>query len=415
MSSIAPIIDFDDKNYNPFLQDEEAYGDIEDIHSLLAPLRARAPVHQGDLLTLLGWTPDSNFTSTVPQFTVLGYQEVMKVDGDPETYSIDAYQANLGLTFGKTLSLLNPPAHTSIRRVFQRAFLPNIVAKWGDELVSPIVNNLIDAFWERGEGDLAEEFALKYPFQIIYRQLALPKRDIATFHKLAVTMTQTYGDMIRYGKEASRKLGTYFTNMIAERRKNPGDDLVSLLIQAEVDGERLPDEVIISFFRQLINAAGDTTYRGTGVLLIALLRNPELLERVRSDRALVAPAIEEALRWDGPVTMHMRMAARDATLGGVDIPKGSVISVCITAANRDPTVFPDPARFDIFRKRERHVGFGFGNHVCLGQHLARLEMTRALNAILDRLPNLRLNPDKPQPTIIGAYMRTPRRINVLFG
>src|ERR1700737_360514 len=132
-----------------------------------------------------------------------------------------------------------------------------------------------------------------------------------------------------------------------------------------------------------MNAAGDTTYRGTGVLPIALLRNPELLERVRSDRALVAPAIEEALRWDGPVTMHMRMAARDATLGGVDIPKGSVISVCITAANRDPTVFPDPARFDIFRKRERHVGFGFGNHVCLGQHLARLEMTRALNAILD--------------------------------
>jgi cytochrome P450 len=414
VSNLAPIVDFDDRNYNPFLRDEDAYGDIEDLHSVLAPLRERAPVHRCDLLTLLGWAPDTNFSS-MPQFTVLGYQEVLEVDGDPQTYSIDAYENNLGLTFGRTLSLLNPPEHTRIRRVFQRAFLPNIVAKWGDEIVSPTVNGLIDAFIARGGADLAEEFALKYPFQIIYRQLALPQRDIATFHKLAVTMTQTHGEMIRHGKEASRKLGTYFTNMLAERRKHPGDDLVSILVNAEVDGERIPDEVIISFFRQLINAAGDTTYRGTGALLIALLRNPAVLERVRADRSLVLAAIEETLRWDGPVTMHMRMSTRDTALAGLQIPRGSVVNVCIIAANRDPKVFPDPDRFDIDRKRARHVGFGYGSHVCVGQHLARLEMTRALNAILDRLPNLRLDPEKPQPKIIGAYMRTPRHINVLFG
>jgi cytochrome P450 len=393
MSSIAAIVDFDDKNYNPFVRDEDAYGDIEDIHSQLAPLRARAPVQRGDLLTLLGWTADSNF-SAVPQYTVFGYHEVMQCDGDSETYSIDAHESNLGQTFGRTLSLLNPPEHTRIRRVFQRAFMPNIVAKWGDDIVSPTINGLIDAFVSRGEADLAEEFALKYPFQIIYRQLALPQRDIATFHKLAVTMTQTHGDMIRHGKEASRKLGAYFTNMIAERRQHPGDDLVSHL---------------------LINAAGDTTYRGTGALLIALLRDPVLLERVRLDRTLIAPAIEEMLRWDGPVTMHMRMSTRDSTLGKVGIPKGAVINVCQMAANRDPAVFEAPDTFDIDRKRVRHLGFGFGNHVCVGQHLARLEMTRAVNAILDRLPNLRLNPSKRQPTIIGAYMRTPRQINVMFG
>jgi cytochrome P450 len=413
MSSIAPIVDFDDKTYNPFMRDEDAYGDIEDIHSLLARLRERAPVHPHDLLTLLGWSADTNY-SAIPQFTVLGYEQFIEVDADSETYSIDAYENNLGVTFGRTLSLLNPPEHTRIRRVFQRAFLPTIVAKWGDEIVSPTVNGLIDAFGARGRADLAEEFALKYPFQIIYRQLALPERDIATFHKLAVTMTQTHGEMIRHGKEASRKLGAYFTNMLAERRKNPGDDLVSVLVHAEVDGDRIPDEVIISFFRQLINAAGDTTYRGTGALLIALLRNPELLARVRADRNLVSPAIEEMLRWDGPVTMHMRMATRDAVLAGVPIPKGSVVNVCNTAANRDPKTFPDPDRFDIDRKGPRHVGFGYGSHVCVGQHLARLEMTRALNAILDRLPNLRLDPDRPGPKIIGAYMRTPRHINVLF-
>jgi cytochrome P450 len=202
--------------------------------------------------------------------------------------------------------------------------------------------------------------------------------------------------------------------MIAERRRKPGDDLVSLLVQAEVDGERIPDEVIISFFRQLINAAGDTTYRGTGAMMTGLLRNPDQLEQVRNDRRLVTQTIEEALRWDGPVTIHNREAARDVTLAGVHIPKGANVNVCIWAANHDPKVFPDPMKFDIHRKRERHFAFGYGNHMCLGQHLARLEMTRALNALLDRLPNLRLNPAKPQPRMIGVYMRTPRDINVLF-
>jgi len=416
MSSIAPIVDFDDESYDPFAMDEQAFGDLEDIHSRLAQLREQAPVQRGDLLTLLGWKMDPNFAAAaLPQFTVLGYAEVMAVDGDPETFSIDAYQLGLGLTFGKTLSLLNAPEHTRIRRVFQKAFLPNVVAKWGDQLVSPVVNGLIDAFIDRGAADLAEEFALKYPFEIIYRQLALPERDIRTFHRLAHTMTQLYGDMIRYGMEASRKLGTYFEQMIAERRAHPGDDLVSLLVHAEVDGDRIPDEVIISFFRQLINAAGDTTYRGTGTLLIALLQRPELLERVRADRALIAPAIEEMLRWDGPVTMHMRMATRDAKLAGLDVPKGSVINVCLPGANRDPKVFPDPDRFDVDRKRVRHVGFGYGSHVCVGQHLARLEMTRALNALFDRLPNLRIDPSGPRPRVVGSYMRTPRDIHVRFG
>lgn len=414
MTRIAPIVDFDEKNYNPFLADEEAYGNVEDIYSPLVPLRKEAPVHKGDLMTLLGWASDSNYTA-IPQFTVVGYDEVLAVDNDPETFSIDAYKPTIAHTFGKTLSLLNPPEHTRIRRVFQKAFLPHVVAKWGDKLVSPVVNALIDKFVARGEADLAAEFARFYPFEIIYRQLALPEHDIATFHKLAVSMTHTYGEMIRYGKEASRKIGTYFTDMIAERRKNPGDDLVSLLIQAEVDGDRIPDEVIISFFRQLINAAGDTTYRGTGALFIALLSNPDQLEEVRKDRQLVPQAIEETLRWDGPVPMHFRMATRDVTLAGVEIPKGAVISVCLAAANHDPDVFPDPGRFDIHRKRERHVAFGFGHHVCVGQHLARLEMGRALNAILDRLPNLRFNPGKPTPKTTGIYMRTPRNINVLFG
>jgi cytochrome P450 len=413
MNTLSPIVDFDDAAHNPFEIEDQAYGDREDLYTPLSALMAKSPVHQGEFLALMGSPADSNF-SDAPIYTVFGYREVLAVVNDPETFSIDAYKANLGRTFGNTLSLINQPEHSGIRKVFQKAFLPHIVTKWGDDLVSPTVNGLIDKFIDRGEADLAKQFALKYPFEIIYKQLALPERDISTFHKLAASMTQCYGDLIRHGMEASRKLGAYFNEMIAERRRNPADDLVSLLVHAEVDGERIPDDVIISFFRQLISAAGDTTYRGTGALLIALLRNPDHLEQVRQDRGLVPQAIEEALRWDGPVTVYFRAATRDTELAGVRIPKGATINVAVWAANHDITVFSDPMKFDIHRKRERHVAFGWGNHMCLGQHLARLEMTRALNAILDRLKHLRLDLNKTQPRIVGDYSRTPRDINVLF-
>jgi cytochrome P450 len=414
VNNIAPIVDFDDKTYDPFAVEEAAFGDIEDIYGPLAALRKKGPVHKGDLLTLLGWTPDPNQDPNL-QYTILGVDEVMTVSGDQELFSTEAYAHNIAQTFGRTVSVLGPPEHGRIRRVFQKAFLPHIVAKWGEELVTPVVNGLIDKFVDRGYADLAEEFALQYPFEIIYRQLALPERDIATFHKLAISMTQTRGDLIRYGIEASRKLGKYFADLIAERRKNPGADLVSSLIEAQVDGDRIPDDVLISFFRQLVNAAGDTTYRATGALLIGLLRHPHFLEEVRNNRDLIPDAIDETLRWEGPVTMYFRSAARDVELGGVHIPKGAVLNVCLSAPNHDPKLFPDPERFDIHRKKQRHFAFGYGQHVCVGQHLARIEMTRALTGVLDRLPNLRFDPAKPRAKLVGVYMRTPRDIHVRFG
>jgi cytochrome P450 len=243
----------------------------------------------------------------------------------------------------------------------------------------------------------------------------MPERDIRLFHKLAVSLTQTWGHYINYGIEANLKLGEYFTAMLAARRKTPSDDLVSMLIQTEVDGQHIADETIISFLRQLIAAAGDTTYQGTGTLLIGLLENPAQLEAVRQDRKLVEAAIEEALRWDGPMPINLRMATRDTELGGVQIEKGAILNVVLAQGNHDSQVFADTNRFDIFRPRPRHVAFGSGQHMCLGRHLARLEMTRALNALLDRLPNLRLDPNKPRPEIIGIYARVPRHVHVLFG
>jgi cytochrome P450 len=414
VTAVAGIVDFDDPTFDPFAADEAAFGDIADTYQRLERLRSQAPVHRGDVFSLMKLTPNSNLADT-KQFTVLGYKEVSEINGDPETYSNDAYQNLLGLTFGRSLTVMNPPEHARYRRIFQRAFLPGIVNRWGDTLVAPVVNALIDKFADRGHADLVTEFAMLYPFQIIYRQLELPQSDIATFHKLAVSQTLTINDLTRYGQEASAKLGAYFRRLMAERRAHPGEGLIDLLLQAEVDGEKLPEDVIVSFLRQLINAAGDTTYRSTGTMFVGLLSSPEQYAEVCADRALVANAIEETLRWDGPVVMVYRTATRATVLGGVDIPAGATLGVIVGAANRDPQVFADPDRFDIHRGRSRHFAFGYGPHVCIGQHLARLEMTRALNAIMDRLPNLRLDPDKPPPEVRGGVMRTPREVFVRFG
>jgi cytochrome P450 len=411
----AHIRDFDDPAYDPFLADELTFGDVADPYPKLADLRRKAPVHEGDYRVLMGISPDATL-GHLKHYTVVGHDEVAKVLNDPATFSNAGYKHNIGISFGRSVSTMDAPEHPRYRKIFQKAFLPNTVNKWGETLVDPVVQSLLGRFLTRGRADLVQEFTLHYPFQIIYRQLALPQEDIAIFHKLAIAQTVVSYD-IPHGTEASSKLGEYFKDLVAQRRAHPGEDLVSMLGQVEVDGEHLPEEILISFLRQLINAGGDTTYRGTSVLLTCLLRNPDQLEAVRKDRALVPQAIEEALRWDGPVLMQTRQATREVDLGGIKIPGGAVLDVCAGSANRDEKRWPDPDKFDIFRARsnnQRHFSFAAGPHVCIGQHLARVEMTRALNAILDRLPNLRLDPDMPPPDIRGSMMRVPKHLYVRF-
>jgi cytochrome P450 len=413
MSAIARIQDFDDPAYDPFVSDEAAFGTCDDPYPQLARWREQAPVHAFDYRSAMGLYPDVTMAD-LPSWLVLGYDAVEKIFLDPATYSNKTYERNLGISFGRSVSTMDAPEHPRYRKIFQKAFLPNAVSAWGESLVDPVVGSLMDAFVDRGRADLVQQFTHHYPFHIIYRQLNLPPEDVRVFHKLAIAQTVTMFDVL-HGTEASRKLGIYFKALLDERRSRPGDDLVSALAQAEVDGEHLPEEILISFLRQLVNAGGDTTYRGTSILLAGLLANPDQLDAVRKNRSLIPQAIEEALRWDGPVLVATRTPTVDVELGGVRLPAGACLSVAAGSANRDPSRFRDPDRFDIFRDRKhRHFAFASGPHVCIGQHLARIEMTRALNAILDRLPNLRLDTDMPEPRIQGIMMRVPRHIHVRF-
>lgn len=415
MSTTLQIHDFDDPTFDPFTTMDEGFGPhVRDPYPRIAELRRQAAVHKQDYRVLFGLEPDVTMAD-LPHATVLGYDAVMAVYGDPATYSSTIYERNLGVGFGRSISLMDAPEHARYRRIFQKAFLPNIVSTWGESLVTPVIHDLMGRFIDRGHVDLVREFTALYPFHIIYRQLALPQDDIAVFHKLAVALTCT-ATGVAHAMEANGKLGAYYEALTELRSAQPGDDLVSLLATAEVDGERLPKEIIVSFLRQLMNAAGDTTYRATSCLLFGLLNHPDQLGAVRRDRSLVPAAVEEALRWECPVLVGSRITTRDVTLGGVDLPAGTALDVANGSANRDETRFPDPDRFDLFRPAgARHLGFAYGPHVCIGQHLARVEMTRALDAVLDRLPNLRLDPDRPAPEIRGIMMRVPAELPVRFG
>jgi cytochrome P450 len=409
------IEDFADTAFDPFATFESAVlSDCEnDPYRRLGELRARGSVFALDYRQLLGSAADETLRE-LPKYLVLGSPQIQQVLEAPQIYSNRIFERNIGQCFGRSLSVMDAPQHTRYRRLLQKVFLPNVVASWADSLVDPVVNSLLEQFIARGQADLVREFTKHYPFQIIYRQLDLPQDDIATFHKLAVGLTCIVVD-IAHGVEASQKLGAYYALLLQERRAGNAEDLVSLLGRAELEGERLPDDVLVSFLRQLINAAGDTTYRATSSLLVGLLTHPDQLEAVRKDRSLVPAAVEEALRWEPPVTVCPRLTTGATVLGGLEIPAGSEVDAMTGAYNRDPARFVNPDRFDITRKAQRHLAFAFGPHVCIGQHLARVEMNRALNAILDRLPNLRLDPDYPAPKVVGVNMRAPQALHVRFG
>ncbi|MBV9995769.1 MAG: cytochrome P450 [Caulobacteraceae bacterium] len=405
--------DLDNHGFDPFEVERLLHGAHEDPYPLIHEPAAKGPIHKLSYRMLYTELPD--VLSDKENYLVLGYDACQEVLANPHLFANGgAFQYTIGRSFGHTLSVMDAPEHPKYRKIFQKAFLPQVVSKWGESVVEPVINDLIGAFSGRGEADLIEEFTHHYPFQVIYRQLRLQPEQAPIFHRLAIA--QLLGSIgAPEGPEASKKLGAFFEALIEARRADPEDDLVSHLATVEADGGRLPNDVLISFLRQLMNAGGDTTYRGTSVLLTGLLTHPDQFAAVAADRSLAPQAIDEALRWEGPVTSTWRYVSEDAEVAGTRIAKGAILNVVLGSANRDPAKFENPDAFNIFRERSiRHLAFASGPHVCIGQHLARVEMTRALNGLIDRLPNLRLHGSKPGPDIRGHQLRVPKHLFVEF-
>lgn len=375
-------------------------GDVRDPYPEFAQMRRESPV-----------ALKRPFEDEV--FTLFAYHDIDGVLRDPETYSSRLFGPVMGVVMGPSILQMDGYEHRSHRGVIGGAFRRQALADWESSFIEPTVQALIDRFASRGSAELVRELTLHYPIQVIAKILGVPVEEYKTFARLSIELISIAVDFER-GMKASQDLRTYLEGIVAARRKEPQDDLISMLVQAEIDGHPLPDDEIYGFLRLLLPAGAETTQRLLGTLMLALLSNPEQLEAVRGDRKLISSAIEEALRWESPVQFTSRENVRDVTIGGVDIPEGSHISLAIGSGNHDETVFEDPERFDIFRDGPPHLAFGEGPHRCLGEHLARLETTVALNALIDRLPDIRLDPGDKDPHVHGNAFRSPNCVPVTF-
>ena len=381
---------------------------VENVHQRLAEAREAHSVMLGN-----PFAETDGQSAGVAGVTVLGYDECHAVLTDPEAFSSSVYDQIMGPVMGRTLLQLQGAEHRASRALVSPSFRVKLLERWRTELVQVVVDELIDRFAARGRAELVREFTFAFPVQVIARLMGLPRQDYVRFQRLSIELLNVVYDW-DCGVAASATLKDYFGQILAERRRVPRDDLISTLAQSEIDGVGLTDEEIFAFLLLILPAGVETTYRASGNLLVALLRQPALLEAVRADRDLLRGAIEEALRWEPPISTVVRVATRDCELGGVAIGAGTNVGVSVAAANRDPKRYPDPDRFDPTRTNIAHLTFGAGPHVCLGMHLARMETAVAIDALLDRIPRLRLDPDAAPPSIVGVAFRSPAALPVCF-
>ncbi|CAA0136729.1 Cytochrome P450 monooxygenase PikC [Mycolicibacterium vanbaalenii] len=378
-------------------------------YPLLKELRAQSPVHPGWPEMGLVGNPDVG-----PQtFTAYSFDAVKAVFTDNITFSTRCYEDIVRPLQGPTILEMQEPEHAVYRKLHEFAFARSSMKRWDGELVGPLVDQTIAKFKADKRADLVDAVFMPIPVRVIAALLGLPEADVLWFHRLAIDMLGFRADM-EAAMTASAQMKDYFVDILAEKRRSPQDDMVSILAAAEVDGMKMSDEQIYGFMRNLLPAGAETTSRSTASLAFALLTHPDQLEAVRTDRSLLPQAIEEGIRWETPLLNFMREVTCDTELCGVHIPAGATMMLSLGSANHDESRWRDAEQFDIFRERKPHIGFAHGAHVCLGMHLARLESMKIFNALLDELPGLRLDPDAPAPFITGTMFRSPSRLDVVW-
>jgi cytochrome P450 len=405
----------DDETYDPF----EAFarfsgaGAVPNPYPRWAELRAQGTIHDGDIWNTVGLKNPAGYVRGSADYSLVTYEACVHVFRNPQIFSSTIHAQTMGHVMGHSILEMDDPEHRRYRELVEQAFTRRAMTRWEATLIRPVVDGFIDAFVDRGSADLVREFAFPFPMHVMIALLGLPDEDKAVFHRLAFMLTNM-GDFAR-AKAASVKLYGYLDGIIEQRREDPGaDDIVSALIAAELDGHHLSNEEIIAFLRLLLPAGSETTYHSFSNLMFGLLTNPDQLDALRRDRHLVSQAAEEGFRWEPPLTGIPRRVMEDTEIAGRPIGEGSLVHTIIGSANHDEARWENPETFDIFRPPRPHIAFAFGGHVCLGQQLARIETHVALNALLDRLPNLHLDPEASDVRIEGLVFRGPHVLPVVF-
>ncbi|MCP3819459.1 cytochrome P450 [Streptomyces sp. A3M-1-3] len=396
------------------------YANRADPYPLYAELRKTPVVHEGD-----------------GPYVVSTYFEIQNLLHDPRISSDarnltaqvgdELSQGEEGTTLPPSFLKLDPPEHDRLRRMTNRPFGPphsprRVDAMRGElaAIVSGLIDGLVDGGSDGGRIDLVDQFSYPFPVTVICRLLGVPREDEARFHTWADTLAASLDpspdedptERNRIATQARTELGMYLAGLIEERRKAPGDDMLSELATAQGPDGAMTTMELLSTAALLLIAGHETTVNLITNGMLTLLRHPDALQRLRNEPRLSVPIVEELLRYEPPVQLvPQRTTLADIEVGGVTIPKGASLWLVLASGNRDPKRFTDPDRFDPDRKDIQHLGFGSGIHSCFGAPLARLEAQLALTELARRLDNPRLVEDPP-PYRQNAVLRGPRHLNI---
>lgn len=377
-------------------------------HDQFRWLRAHDPVHRHA-------EPDG------PGFwAVTRYEDVKRVGREPGTFSsvptimIQDAELDMSIDDHQMMLTMDPPRHSRYRKLVSPDFIPRAVQQLSGR-VEELATRIVDAVIEKGECDLVDDLAGEMPSFVVADLLGLPLDDGRKLYKLTETIHAS-PDSVPAGSQlgAIIEMFNYAHELQSGKRAQPGDDLSSRLLSAEVDGERLDEIDFNLFFLLLVDAGGDTTRNLVGGGMNALFEHPDERARLQADvDGLLPGAVDEMLRWVSPVVYMRRTATTDTTLGGRYIATGDKVVMYYGSANRDGSVFADPDRFDISRHPNDHVAFGGGGpHFCLGSHLARLEIKALLRAILTRMPDI--EPAGPVTWLPSTFISGPKHLPVRF-
>ncbi len=398
-----------------------------DPYPQLAALREQSPVMPGDILARYGVPSQADYANSGRKvMTVFRYDDVIKVLRDPVNWRSSLNADGFGAAVDNLLITgMDGAEHKALRNLLSPTFAMQVIQRLNDTLVRPVIRTeFIDKLRPNGGADLVREFGLPFPVRVVYAIFGFPENPGAVMQFAGWALAILAGPQVdpEMGKvtgpaamDAARKLFEHVLPIIAQRRAEPPrDDLIGFLFTVDKDGEKFTDAEIATFVRMLLLAAAETTSRTFANMMVQLFEHPAVLERLGADRSLIGKAITETMRLEPVAAYLARLAARDMDIGGTAIAAGTAVSLCIAAAaNRDPKIYDRPDELDIDRPLRPVLSFGFGPHMCLGMHIARIEIEAAVDALLD-LPNLRLDPAYPKPVIRGMQMRGPDHLHALW-
>ena len=370
------------------------------------------------------------YDATTDCWQVFRYDDVLRIASEHDTFSSEDIRRSRASwedwedddTTQPSIISMDPPRHRRYRDLVTQAFTPRAVAQLADR-ITVIANELLDHVVATGEMDVLADLAHPLPIIVIAEMLGVPTEDRERFKRWSDAVIAGGDDRApnhrvqqrrEAARSAAREMRAYFSPILEERRQRPQRDLISGLLGAEVDGQRLTEAELLGFCTLLLVAGNITTTNLLGNAMLCFDEHPEVIPRLRDEPSLLPSAIEEVLRYRSPAKALVRVAAADTTIGGRDVKRGELVVAWIGSANHDERRFPDPERFDVQRTPNPHLAFGHGIHFCVGAPLARLEGKIALNALFQRLPELKRTPGVALEPIASAILSGVKRFPVTF-